>query len=82
MEVQQEVAFAWNDRQIGRQLDILVDSQVPGEKNAWVGRSYAHAPDVDGIIYLSGSGLKVGDLVPAEIVARNDYDLVAAALGS
>ena len=67
MEVQQEVAFAWNDRQIGRKLDILVDSQVPGEKNAWIGRSYAHAPDVDGIVYLSGSGIKVGDLVPAEI---------------
>ncbi|MCH2116749.1 MAG: 30S ribosomal protein S12 methylthiotransferase RimO [Pirellulales bacterium] len=80
MEVQQEVAFAWNDRQIGRKLDILVDSQVPGEKNAWIGRSYAHAPDVDGIVYLSGSGIKVGDLVPAEIVARNNYDLVAAAL--
>jgi ribosomal protein S12 methylthiotransferase len=82
MEVQQEVAFAWNDRQIGRKLDILVDSQVPGEKNAWVGRSYAHAPDVDGVVYLSGAGLRVGDLVPAEIVTRSNYDLVAAALDS
>jgi len=82
MEVQQEVAFAWNDRQIGRKLDILIDGPVSREKNAWVGRSYAHAPDVDGVVYLSGAGLRVGDLVPAEIVTRSNYDLVAAALDS
>jgi ribosomal protein S12 methylthiotransferase len=80
MAVQQEVAFSWNDAQIGRRLDVLVDAAVPEENNAWVGRSYADAPDVDGVVFVTGEGLRTGDIVPCEIVARNDYDLVGAAV--
>ena len=68
MAVQQEIAFAWNDAQIGRQLDVLLDSAVPGEKNAWIGRSYADAPDVDGVVYVTGESLRAGAIVPCEIV--------------
>jgi ribosomal protein S12 methylthiotransferase len=82
MAEQQKIAFTWNDAQIGRRLDVLVDAAVPDEKNAWVGRSYADAPDVDGVVFVTGEGLRAGDLVPCEIVARNGYDLVAAAVGA
>jgi ribosomal protein S12 methylthiotransferase len=81
MEVQQALAFEWNDAQVGRQLDVIVDAAVPDEKNAWIGRSYADAPDVDGVVYVTGEGLKAGALVPCEIVARSGYDLVAVAVG-
>jgi ribosomal protein S12 methylthiotransferase len=81
MAAQQEIAFAWNDAQLGRRLDVILDSAVSGEKNAWVGRSYADAPDVDGVVYVSGERLRSGAIVPCEIVARSDYDLVAAAVG-
>jgi ribosomal protein S12 methylthiotransferase len=80
MAAQQEVAFEWNDAQIGRRLDVIVDAAVPDEKNAWVGRSYADAPDVDGVVYVTGERLSVGSLVPCEIVGRSGYDLVAAAV--
>jgi ribosomal protein S12 methylthiotransferase len=80
MAAQQKVAFAWNDAQIGRRLDVIVDAAVPDEKNAWVGRSYADAPDVDGIVFVTGERLSVGSLVRCEIVARSGYDLVAAAV--
>jgi ribosomal protein S12 methylthiotransferase len=82
MEVQQEIAFQWNDAQIGRRLDIVIDASVPEEKNAWVGRSYADAPDVDGVVYVTGERIKAGDIVPCEIVARSDYDLAAVAVGT
>ena len=81
MEVQQEIAFEWNDAQVGRQLDVVIDAAVPEEKNAWVGRSYADAPDVDGVVYVTGERLSVGALVPCEIVARSGYDLAAVAVG-
>ncbi len=81
MEVQQEVAFAWNQAQIGRRLDVLLDRPVPGEKNAWIGRGYADAPDVDGVVYVSGPKLKAGKIVPCEIVATSEYDLVGVAVG-
>jgi ribosomal protein S12 methylthiotransferase len=81
METQQEIAFSWNEAQIGRRLDVLVDSAVPEEKNAWVGRSYADAPDVDGVVYVTGEGLSAGAIVSCEIVARSGYDLVGVAVG-
>jgi ribosomal protein S12 methylthiotransferase len=81
MAVQQKIAFEWNDRQIGRQFDVLLDAPLPGEPNVWVGRSYADAPDVDGAVYVTGEGLAAGQIVPCEIVAARDYDLVAAATG-
>ena len=79
MSEQQSVAFAWNEAQIGRQLDVIIDAQVPGETAAWVGRSYADAPDVDGVVYVTGEGLSLGALVRCEVVARRDYDLIGVA---
>jgi ribosomal protein S12 methylthiotransferase len=81
MEVQQQVAFEWNEAQVGRQYDVLIDAAVPDQENVWVGRSYADAPDVDGVVYVTGEGLSTGALVPCEIVARSGYDLAAAAIG-
>ncbi len=81
MAVQQEIAFAWNEAQQGRRLEVLVDRAVPGEKNAWIGRSYADAPDVDGAVYVTGHGLRPGKLVDCEIVASSEYDLVGVAIG-
>jgi len=78
MGVQQEIAFEWNQRQIGRQLTVLVDRPVPDEPEAWIARSYADAPDVDSVVWLSGEGVSRGDFVNAEVVAVSDYDLVAA----
>ncbi|HYO25499.1 MAG TPA: 30S ribosomal protein S12 methylthiotransferase RimO [Lacipirellulaceae bacterium] len=81
MGVQQEIAFAWNERQVGRTLDVLIDGPVPGERDVWIGRSYADAPDVDGLVYVTGAGLHAGALVPCEIVASRDYDLIAVPSG-
>jgi ribosomal protein S12 methylthiotransferase len=81
MAEQQEVAFAWNERQLGRRMDALIDSAVPGEPNAFIGRTYADAPDIDGVVYVTGKKLKPGQIVPCEVVASQGYDLVAAAVG-
>jgi ribosomal protein S12 methylthiotransferase len=81
MAVQQEVAFEWNDAQIGKQLDVIIDSAVPEENNAWIGRTYGDAPDVDSVVYVTGEELSIGSIVPCEIVATSEYDLVAAAIG-
>jgi ribosomal protein S12 methylthiotransferase len=81
MEVQQGVAFEWNEAQVGRQFDVLIDAPVPDQPDAWIGRSYADAPDVDGVVYVTGENLAVGAMVPCEVVARTDYDLAAAAIG-
>jgi ribosomal protein S12 methylthiotransferase len=81
MRVQQETAFAWNEAQLGRKLDVLIDRAVPGESRAWIGRSYADAPDVDGVVYVTGKKLKPGQIVTCEIVTSEGYDLVGVAVG-
>jgi ribosomal protein S12 methylthiotransferase len=81
MAAQQQVAFTWYDRQVGRTHDVLLDAPVPGEKKAWLGRTWADAPDIDGVVYVTGRGLRAGQIVPCEIVARQEYDLVGVAVG-
>ena len=81
MRVQQEIAFDFNQRQLGTQADVLVDRPVPDQQGAWIARTYADAPDVDSVVWLSGERIKEGTFVPAEFVSTSDYDLVAAAVG-
>ena len=78
MAAQQPIAFAFNESLVGRELDVLVDG--PGEgPGLWVGRTFADAPDVDGVVHLEGSDVEAGDLVPCTIVGSVGYDLVARA---
>jgi len=87
MAAQQAVAFAWNEAQLGRRLDVMIDRPVsgeqrlPGQQRAWIGRSYADAPDVDGVVYVTGKKLRSGQIVSCEIVASRQYDLVGVAVG-
>lgn len=81
MAAQQRIAFEWNAGQVGRRLDVLIDRPVPGEKRAWIGRSYADAPDIDQVVYVTGKKLRPGQLAPCEIVAAQEYDLIGVADG-
>jgi ribosomal protein S12 methylthiotransferase len=80
MAAQQEIAFAWNEAQVGRRMDVLIDGCIAGEDNAYVGRTYADAPEIDGAVYVTGDGLAAGQIVPCEIVAARQYDLIGAAI--
>lgn len=74
MAVQQEVVFEFGDSLIGYELDVLIDEPV--EDGVWAGRSYADAPEIDGVVYVQGEGLTVGEFVPVEITGRDEYDWV------
>ncbi len=80
LAVQQEIAFDYNARQVDRQVDVLIDGYIPEQKNAYVGRTYADAPEIDGAVYVTGEGLEPGQIVPCEIVQYQGYDLIGVAL--
>lgn len=85
MRVQQRLAFEWCQRQVGGALEVMIDKVVDAEKNVWLGRSFADAPDVDALVYVTGSKrqpLAAGTIVPVEIVGHQEYDLVAVAVGA
>ncbi|MCA1685125.1 MAG: 30S ribosomal protein S12 methylthiotransferase RimO, partial [Planctomycetia bacterium] len=79
MAAQQPIAFAYNAGLVGRELDVLIDAPAPGAKNLWVGRTFADAPDVDGVTYVQSKGFEPGDLVTCEVVGTEGYDTVARA---
>lgn len=81
LATQQEIAFAWNRAQQGRQLDVILDQEMPEQPHVWIGRSYADAPEIDGAVYVTGENLRPGQIVPCEIAAARGYDLAAAAIG-
>lgn len=78
MELQQSIAFEFGDSLVGYELDVLIDGQIDDE--TWIGRSFADAPEIDGAVYVAGADLAVGALVPVEIEARQDYDLIGKAI--
>jgi ribosomal protein S12 methylthiotransferase len=83
MEVQQQIAFEWNQAQFGTRKHVILDRPVPGESNVWIGRSHADAPDIDALVYVTGGKkrLAAGDIVTCEIVAAREYDLIGVATG-
>lgn len=84
MAIQQANAFAWCEEQVGKRMEILIDKAIDEAENAWVGRSFADAPDVDSSVFITGDKeltLRPGCMVECEIVSYKDYDLVGAAIG-
>ncbi len=80
MEAQQEVAFRWSQRQIGKELEVLIDGADPEMPNQALGRSHADAPDIDGVVRIKGKNLHAGDLVRVKITGADGYDLAGRAL--
>jgi ribosomal protein S12 methylthiotransferase len=83
MEVQQPIVFSRNAARVGKQVDVILDRSVEGEENVWYGRTQSDAPDVDGLVYVTGGEFTIstGAIVPCEIVATQEYDLVGVAVG-
>jgi ribosomal protein S12 methylthiotransferase len=76
MELQQSIAFEFGESLVGYELDVLID-EATDEEGVWIGRTYADAPEIDGVVYLHGENLQPGQMVSAEIVGFEDYDLIA-----
>ncbi|TXH03042.1 MAG: 30S ribosomal protein S12 methylthiotransferase RimO [Nevskiaceae bacterium] len=78
MQVQAKISTAKLKAKIGQTIDVLVD-ETGGE--AVIGRSWADAPEIDGKVYLScDRPLKVGQIVKAEVIQADAYDLNAEVL--
>ena len=74
---QQGIVFEENQSKIGKTLTVLIDAKSNGSDGYFPGRSQAEAPEVDGVILVTGSKLKAGQFVEAKITGCCDYDLLA-----
>lgn len=81
MRAQQEVAFAWSQEQVGREIAAIVDEPDPEFPSHVRARGTADAPEIDTTIRLKGKNLRPGDFVKAKVTAADGYDLTARAIG-
>jgi ribosomal protein S12 methylthiotransferase len=72
MATQARVAARRARAQIGRELDVLVESEGP--RRTLVGRTSQQAPEIDGIVRVRGRATP-GDLVRVRITGADTYDL-------
>jgi ribosomal protein S12 methylthiotransferase len=77
MCIQREISEQINRSIVGRELDVLIDEADPADKGIFLGRSYMDAPEIDGTVFVKGSGIKPGDMVKARVIDGYEYDLVA-----
>ena len=76
MELQQEVAFDKAEEMTGREMLVMIEGKVADE-NAYVGRTYRDAPNVDGLIFINtDEELVSGDFVRVKVTGALDYDLI------
>lgn len=75
MQRQQVISARKLSARIGQELTVLVESAT---EQGFVARSYADAPEIDGLVHIDGDQrLSVGDFYRVEITAADEYDLYA-----
>ncbi len=82
MAVAEQVSVNKLRQRIGSTMQVLVDSAPNQGKKGAIGRSYADAPEIDGLVRLLppqkiSKTLKVGTFTQARIVDTDGHDLVA-----
>jgi len=81
MAVAEEVSARKLQRRVGATMQVLVDSAPALGRKGGVGRSYADAPEIDGVVRLlpperASRTLKAGEFTKARIVGAEGHDLI------
>ncbi len=69
MKLQQKISASLNKALIDKTVDVLIDEK-------FLGRTPGDAPEVDGGVYVSGKGVKVGQIRKVRITDALEYDLI------
>jgi ribosomal protein S12 methylthiotransferase len=82
MAVAEEVSAARLLRRVGTTMQVLVDSAPGLGRKGGLGRTYADAPEIDGVVHLLppeklSKTFRVGEFTRAHIVGTQGHDLVA-----
>lgn len=76
MELQQEIVFDQAEAMTGRELLVMIEGKVADE-DAYVGRTYMDAPNVDGLIFVNtDKELMSGDFAKVTVTGAAEYDLI------
>ena len=82
MAVAEQVSMDKLQDRLGQTLQVLVDGAKGAGRQGGVGRSYAEAPEIDGVVHLLppekiSKKITVGEFTKARVVGTEGHDLVA-----
>jgi len=85
MAVAESVSATRLARRVGATMQVLIDAAPALGRRGGVGRSYADAPEIDGVVRLlppqkASKQLKVGEFTQARVLAAEGHDLIAQPL--
>jgi ribosomal protein S12 methylthiotransferase len=78
MEAQSAISLERNKRLVNKVFRALVD-EIDGD--VAIARIYSQAPEIDGVVFLKGSGFRKHEFVQVRIDQAFDYDLQGSAVG-
>ena len=79
MQLQNEIAQEVNKQFNGKIMEVLIEKRDEQAPDTWLGRTYADAPEVDGLVYVKQNKtdkINPGDLINVKITDTLEYDLV------
>ena len=81
MKVAEAISVEKLEQRVGATMQVLVDSAVAMGRRGGTGRTYADAPEIDGVVHLLppqkiSKTLKVGEFTKVQIVSTQGHDLV------
>lgn len=74
------VTKEFNAKKVGKTLRVMYED-VDFDKNRFVGRAQFQTPDVDGVVYIQGTDLEVGNYYDVLITKSTNYDLYGKIIG-
>ncbi len=74
-ELQRKISRRLNRKRVGKVYEAVVDEKHKECENIYISRIYGQAPEIDGITYLHGRDLKIGEFLKVRIIKAFDYDL-------
>ena len=78
MTQQQGISARLNRARIGQTVEVLIEGN---DENGLFGRSFAEAPDVDGVIHLPyRPGLRAGQYIQVKLLDADNYDMTGGYL--
>ncbi len=78
MQLQQEVSIDKSADMVGQIVECMIEGKI-ADDDAYVGRSYKDAPNVDGFVFINTTAnLMSGDIVKVQIDGALEYDLIGS----
>ncbi len=76
MTLQKQISRRKNRALVGRTLEVLVEGPSEESELVFVGRHPGQAPEIDGVVFLSGAEVAPGQMRQVEVTQASDYDLL------